>query len=147
LDSKQKTKVIVAGLCAPQVVLVFGLGTAAGVVGGGFLGQWLYNRRKWSLSVFIGVSIILATPPMWFIINADVQAVLGLVYCAALVSGIFSSTVAPGMRAMMMNVNEPETRGVALALQTTLDDVGKGGWVVMSWEGTVPCDVQCCGTS
>ena len=25
-----------------------------------------------------------------------------------------------------MNVNEPETRGVALALQTTLDDLGKG---------------------
>ena len=29
-------------------------------------------------------------------------------------------------RAMMLNVNEPETRGVALALQTMLDDLGKG---------------------
>lgn len=29
-------------------------------------------------------------------------------------------------RAMMLNVNEPETRGVALALQITLDDLGKG---------------------
>ena len=28
--------------------------------------------------------------------------------------------------AMIMNVNEPETRGIALALQTTLDDLGKG---------------------
>lgn len=27
---------------------------------------------------------------------------------------------------MIMNVNEPETRGIALALQTTLDDLGKG---------------------
>ncbi len=29
-------------------------------------------------------------------------------------------------RAMMLNVNEPETRGIALALQTMLDDLGKG---------------------
>lgn len=28
--------------------------------------------------------------------------------------------------AMILNVNEPETRGTALALQTMLDDVGKG---------------------
>ena len=27
---------------------------------------------------------------------------------------------------MMLNVNEPETRGMALALQTMLDDLGKG---------------------
>jgi hypothetical protein len=30
------------------------------------------------------------------------------------------------LRAMMLNVNEPEARGVALALQTMLDDLGKG---------------------
>ena len=29
-------------------------------------------------------------------------------------------------RAMILNVNEPETRGMALALQTMLDDLGKG---------------------
>ena len=29
-------------------------------------------------------------------------------------------------RAILLNVNEPETRGVALALQTVLDDLGKG---------------------
>ena len=27
---------------------------------------------------------------------------------------------------MLLNCNEPETRGVVLALQTTLDDLGKG---------------------
>ena len=27
---------------------------------------------------------------------------------------------------MLLNVNEPETRGCALALQTVLDDLGKG---------------------
>ncbi len=29
-------------------------------------------------------------------------------------------------RAILLNVNEPETRGLALALQTVLDDVGRG---------------------
>jgi len=29
-------------------------------------------------------------------------------------------------RATLLNVNEPEVRGVALALQTVLDDLGKG---------------------
>ena len=29
-------------------------------------------------------------------------------------------------RAVLLNVNEPELRGLALALQTVLDDVGKG---------------------
>ena len=32
----------------------------------------------------------------------------------------------PNRRAMIMNVNEPETRGVALALHVVLDDLGKG---------------------
>ena len=63
---------------------------------------------------------------MWFLVNADVASMLGFSFVMAIFTGIMSSTVGPNMRAMMMNVNEPETRGVALALQTTLDDLGKG---------------------
>ena len=36
------------------MLLFLGVGGAVGVVGGGIVGQWLYNRRKWSMSVFIG---------------------------------------------------------------------------------------------
>ncbi len=43
-------------VCWLQVLLVLGIGGAIGVVGGGWLGQVLYNRRKWSMSVFIGAS-------------------------------------------------------------------------------------------
>lgn len=32
----------------------------------------------------------------------------------------------PNLRAIMLNVNPPETRGVALALQSVTDDLGKG---------------------
>lgn len=38
----------------------------------------------------------------------------------------------------MLNVNEPETRGMALALQTMLDDLGKGG----CWAALISLD--CC---
>lgn len=30
---------------ATLVITVFGIGAAFGVLGGGFLGQWLYNKR------------------------------------------------------------------------------------------------------
>lgn len=41
-------------LPAPQVLLILGIGGAVGVLGGGWVGQWCYNRRKWSMPVFIG---------------------------------------------------------------------------------------------
>ena len=44
----------------------------------------------------------------------------------AFLGGLFSSMSSPNMRAMMLNVNTPETRGVATALQSTTDDLGKG---------------------
>lgn len=39
---------------ATLVLLVLGIGGGVGVVGGGCLGQWLYNRQKWSMPAFIG---------------------------------------------------------------------------------------------
>jgi len=41
----------------------------------------------------------------------------------------------PNLRAIMINVNAPETRGVALALQSVTDDLGKGlGPVIVAGE-------------
>ena len=111
---------------ATTIVLAVGIGGGLGVIGGGILGQWMYNRKKWTMPIFIGVCTIIGAGPMWFIVNADVASKLGTTFFMAVVTGIMSSTVGPNMRAMMMNVNEPETRGVALALQTMLDDLGKG---------------------
>lgn len=111
---------------ATAVVLAVGLGGGVGVVGGGLAGQWLYNRRKWSMPVFIGTATMLGAPPLWYLVNADLRGSLPAAFAAAALAGVMSSVVGPNMRAMMMNVNEPETRGVALALQTMLDDLGKG---------------------
>lgn len=111
---------------ATSIVLFIGIGGAIGVIGGGLIGQCLYNSNKWKMPVFIGLCTLFGTLPLLFLVNAEVSTALLLSYISALFTGIFSSTVGPNMRAMIMNVNEPETRGIALALQTMLDDLGKG---------------------
>ena len=82
----------------PQVLLVLGLGGAVGVVGGGALGQALYNRRKWSMSVFIGGCTVLGVLPLYYIVNADVKASPALTVVMALLAGGLSGTVGPNMR-------------------------------------------------
>lgn len=111
---------------ATSVVLMVGIGGACGVIVGGLLGQYIYNRAKWGMSVFIGTTTVFASLPLWFLVNTDVRHSVQTAYLAAFSAGALSSTVGPNIRAMIMNVNEPETRGVALALQSTLDDLGKG---------------------
>ena len=111
---------------ATSIVLMVGIGGACGVIAGGLLGQYLYNKAKWRMSVFIGTCTVFASFPLWFLVNASVKSSIQRAYLAAFGAGALSSTVGPNIRAMIMNVNEPETRGVALALQSTLDDLGKG---------------------
>ncbi|RMZ55585.1 hypothetical protein APUTEX25_000168 [Auxenochlorella protothecoides] len=111
---------------ATTVLLCIGIGGALGVLGGGLLGQWIYNRRKAAMPVFIGLSTMLGTLPMWYVLNGDVGRRYTATLVAALGVGFASSTMGPNARAMLLNVNEPEMRGLALALQSMLDDLGKG---------------------
>jgi predicted MFS family arabinose efflux permease len=78
------------------------------------------------MPVFIGTMTIMGTLPMWYLVKADIKSHYIFSFVNALLAGFLSSTVGPNVRAMIMNVNEPETRGLALAFQTTLDDLGKG---------------------
>ena len=109
-----------------SLVLGIGIGGAIGVLGGGVLGQYMYNTTPRHMPAFIGLSTIAGAFPMWYIVKGDVKDHYTFSMVCAILAGMLSSTVGPNVRAMIMNVNEPETRGVALALQTTLDDLGKG---------------------
>ena len=112
---------------ATWVINLWGLGGGCGVIAGGAFGQLLYNRRRWTMPIFIGSTVASAALPIWWLTNADlVLAPLGLVLVIAWLGGLLASTAAPNIRAVLTNCNEPETRGVALALQTMMDDVGKG---------------------
>lgn len=56
---------------ATLIITIFGIGGAIGVIGGGALGQWLYNRRKEWLALLAGSTVLLATGPILYLINAD----------------------------------------------------------------------------
>ncbi|CAL5223333.1 g5832 [Coccomyxa viridis] len=112
---------------ATLVMTVWGLGGGVGVVGGGAIGQCLHNRRRYMMPLFAGACVASAAFPTWFLINADVGHMpLAVSFAAGFVGGMLASPPGPNARATLLNVNEPEVRGVALALQTVLDDLGKG---------------------
>lgn len=58
--------------------------------------------------------------PRYYLVNAHLKHIpLGLTFAVALLSGCCSGVSGPNLRAIILNVNEPETRGVALALQVS----------------------------
>ncbi len=111
-----------------QVTVFWGLGGGVGAVGGGALGQWLYNNiSKASMPLFTGITVASATLPMWWLTNANLLTTpIFFTLLLAVTGGMLSSTAGPLNKAMLLNVNEPETRGVALAWQSMTDDLGKG---------------------
>ncbi len=94
---------------------------------GGALGQHLYNKRKEYLPLLMGVGVLGGMAPLYAIINADFAHVgVGFVATMSTISGLVASLPVPNLRAVVLNVNEPELRGIAVALQAMTDDVGKG---------------------
>ena len=110
------------------MTIFWGLGGGIGAIGGGALGQWLYNNvNKAAMPLFTGITVASATIPMWWLTNANLLSTpLFVTLLLAVTGGMLSSTAGPLNKAMLLNVNEPETRGVALAWQTMTDDLGKG---------------------
>eukprot|EP00884_Botryococcus_braunii_P001211 jgi/Botrbrau1/11090/Bobra.0219s0002.2 len=111
------------------LVMVCGLGGAVGVLGGGWLGQLLHNRSPTLMPLFAGATVAAAAFPTWYLINAPLPrtaAMYSALYVSTFLSGVLSGTPGPNARAVLIDVNEPETRGVALAMMTVLDDLGKG---------------------
>jgi MFS family permease len=113
---------------ATTVLLLFGLGGGLGVLAGGAAGQALYNAgRKEGVALLMAASAWAGIAPLAWLLNADVAAAgLGAACAVAACAGFIASVPGPNLRAVMLNVNPPEARGVALALQSLTDDLGKG---------------------
>ena len=47
-----------------------------------------------------------------------------LLYASCLVGGLFAAVTPPNVRAVLLNVNPPETRGTMFAFYSQIDDVG-----------------------
>jgi len=141
---------------ATLVLMMFGVGGGVGTLLGGAAGQWLYNRRAEWMVAFFSAAVLSGTAPVLTMVLADMSRLpLAVPAGLALVGGVVIVVAGPNIRAVTMNVNPPDTLGLALALHATLDDVGRGlgpalvapmvralgrrGAFVLATLGWVPC--------
>ena len=113
---------------ATAAIAVFGIGSAIGTVVGGFVGQRMYNRKKARLPIFMGVTTAMGAIPSYYylnVVNYGPERVW--LYITCFVGGVLCSMTPPNVRAILLNVNPPETRGSMFAVYSQIDDVGKGG--------------------
>ena len=113
---------------ATAAITVFGLGSAVGTIIGGVVGQRIYNRKKSQLPLLLGSTTALGALPAYYYLNVNNYGPgrVGL-YLTCLVGGVLCSITPPNVRAILLNVNPPETRGSMFAFYSQIDDVGKGG--------------------
>lgn len=113
-------------------VSLFGLGAVVGTVSGGVYGQRVYNREggggRKAVATLMGVTTALGSAPGFFFLNVDEYGPGNVfLYAACLVGGVLCAVTPPNVRAVLLNVNPPETRGTMFAVYSQVDDVGKGG--------------------
>lgn len=127
---------------ATIIVMTFAVGAVLGGIGGGIIGQKIYNSQyKTSLPIVIGCFQISACIPVISLINwepgaidSSLMATKGTarlleqspVYILAILGGLFASSTGPNMKAILLNVNTPSTRGSVFTLMYLFDSVGKG---------------------
>ena len=109
---------------ATAVVVMFSVGDFIGKVVGGMLGQYLYNRSKKSVCLLMGGTTMLGTLPLVYLLNAPFQLTP---FCfISLVGGTCAAVTGGNIKAIVLNVNVPEMRGVANGLFGLTDDLGRG---------------------
>mmetsp|Transcript_41227 Transcript_41227/g.89875 ORF Transcript_41227/g.89875 Transcript_41227/m.89875 type:complete len:524 (+) Transcript_41227:228-1799(+) len=103
-----------------------------GVLFGGWLGEYLYAKDPKCLAIFVALNTSLRAIPFFFIFGwvhwfGPLQPHQHFYFYVLLtVAGFVSSMASPGMGAMLLNVNLPETRGTVFAIYSVLDDLSKG---------------------
>jgi len=123
---------------ATLIVMAVGLAAIIGAFTGGLVGNRLYRVKPRYLPILCGITTLAGIIPMAVLINYPTQtgvensSVLFPVVIG-LFTGFLVSVTGPNVRAMLLNVNSPETRGSIFSLYNLADDLGKGfGPVVIS---------------
>ncbi|MBP7738640.1 MAG: MFS transporter [Spirochaetes bacterium] len=123
---------------ATLIVMAVGAAAILGGFLGGLAGNRLYNIKPKYLPLLCGTSTLLGIIPMALLLNypsqvgvADPSALGPLIL--GFITGFMVSITGPNVRAMLLNVNSPETRGSIFSLFNLTDNLGKGvGPVVIS---------------
>lgn len=110
-------------------VTLFGLGAVIGTVTGGIVGQRIYNSPggRSRIALVMAITTALGSVPGYYFLNANGYGPGDVwLYLSCLLGGCLASVTPPNVRAVLLNVNPPETRGTMFAFYTQIDDVGKG---------------------
>ena len=109
------------------ITLIGGMALLSSLIGG-FVGNKLYKKNPKYLPLFCGVSTILGVIPASFLINAPMRTgqneMIIIIYAAF--TGLLIAMTAPNMKAILMNVNSPYSRGTVFSLYNFADDLGRG---------------------
>ncbi len=124
---------------ATLIVMVIGGAAILGAFIGGLLGNKVYNIGAKYLPLLCGASTLAGIIPMALLLNypgsagaADQNVAVPL--ALGFVTGFLISITGPNVKAMLLNVNTPETRGSIFALFNLTDNLGKGfGPVIISF--------------
>ncbi|NPV88029.1 MFS transporter [Coprothermobacteraceae bacterium] len=113
------------------LLLVLGVGTIAGKLFGGIFGNYLYNKDRRYLPVFLGLAQIVGVVPILVTLrwpsvpNPGLGDLMGpMLY--GFVGAFLISTSGPNVKAMLMNVNLPEHRGAISSVFNLTDSIGAG---------------------
>jgi hypothetical protein len=111
---------------ATLVVMTFGSGGTLGCIVAGVAGTRLYVWRKGAVAVFMGVAVWLGMPAVFVLVDSPSVLAwpLPLLLTFTFLGGALASMAGVLVRPLVMNVNMPESRGVALAFQV---------WLHLAW--------------
>ena len=109
------------------ITLVGGMALLSSLLGG-YLGNHLYKKNPRYLPLFCGFSTILGVIPTAFLINAPIRLngsdTLLIVY--AIFTGLLIAMTPPNIKVILMNVNNPFSRGTVFSFYNLADDLGRG---------------------
>lgn len=123
---------------ATLIVMTIGAAAIIGSFVGGLIGNKLYNIKPKFLPFLCGATTLLGIIPMFFLLNYPSQAGVEnpnvtVPLALGFITGFTITITGPNVKAMLLNVNTPETRGSIFSLFNLTDDLGKGfGPVIIS---------------
>jgi MFS family permease len=123
-------------MVATTIVMAVGGGAILGGFIGGLIGNRIYNIKPKYLPLLCGSTTLAGIIPMAVLLNFPPFQVTGSV-SAPIIIGFFTGFIititGPNVKAILLNVNTPETRGSIFSLFNLTDDLGKGfGPVIIS---------------
>jgi len=114
---------------ATGLMAIFGIGALGWSIGGGSLGQFLFNTKgKASVPQLLAAIYVVAPLPVIGLVNLNVRSGGSFSFLGALLAffGGISAAGGPNIKALLMNVNPSNRRATVFGAFTLCDHVGKG---------------------